>query len=85
MMATDEARRGILAAIRRSLAESAPHDVVHAERHEPPSAASAKRHGPPASDSADVAADHAIHEARSGDGAGPTEAVDDGTGTKSFD
>jgi L-lactate dehydrogenase complex protein LldG len=35
-MATDEARRAILGAIRRSLTESAPHDVVHAERHEPP-------------------------------------------------
>lgn len=35
-MATDEARRSILSAIRRNLAESAPHDVVHAQRHEPP-------------------------------------------------
>lgn len=35
----DEARRSILASIRRSLAESAPHDAVHAQRHEPPTPA----------------------------------------------
>ena len=36
MRTSDDARRAILSAIRGSLAESAPHDVVHAERHEPP-------------------------------------------------
>lgn len=36
MTSSEEARRAILSAIRRSLAESAPHDVVHAERHQPP-------------------------------------------------
>lgn len=36
MSRNEEARRAILSSIRRSLTESAPHDVVHAERHEPP-------------------------------------------------
>jgi L-lactate dehydrogenase complex protein LldG len=34
--ASEEARRTILGSIRRSLVASAPHDVVHAERHQPP-------------------------------------------------
>lgn len=38
----EEARRAILRAIRSSLATSAPHDVVHAERHKPPTPS----HGP---------------------------------------
>jgi L-lactate dehydrogenase complex protein LldG len=33
---SDEARRAILGSVRRSLTASAPHDVVHAERHQPP-------------------------------------------------
>lgn len=36
MSTRDDARQSILSAIRRALTESAPHDVVHAERHEPP-------------------------------------------------
>lgn len=36
MNRNDEARRAILSSIRQSLTESAPHDVVHATRHDPP-------------------------------------------------
>ena len=36
MSSQEDARRSILGSIRRSLAASAPHDVVHAERHQPP-------------------------------------------------
>lgn len=36
MTGESDGRRAILGAIRRSLVESAPHDVVHAERHQPP-------------------------------------------------
>lgn len=43
MSRSDEARRRILSSIRQSLAESAPHDVVHAERHEPPTPADRAR------------------------------------------
>lgn len=35
MTPNDEARRQILRSIRENLAASAPHDVVHAERHQP--------------------------------------------------
>lgn len=43
MSRNDEARRAILSAIRRSLTASAPHDVVHAERHQPPTPADRAR------------------------------------------
>ena len=43
MSRNEEARRAILSSIRRNLAESAPHDVVHAERHEPPTPADRAR------------------------------------------
>jgi L-lactate utilization protein LutC len=36
MNGSSDARRAILGSIRRHLAESAPHDVVHSERHQPP-------------------------------------------------
>jgi len=36
MNRNEEARRAILGSIRQSLTESAPHDVVHATRHPPP-------------------------------------------------
>lgn len=43
MSRNEDARRAILSSIRRNLAESAPHDVVHAERHEPPTPADRAR------------------------------------------
>ena len=43
MNRNDEARRTILSSIRRSLAESAPHDAVHAQRHQPPTPADRAR------------------------------------------
>ncbi|HEX6924795.1 MAG TPA: lactate utilization protein [Longimicrobiaceae bacterium] len=39
MTRNEEARRSVLAAIRRRLAESAPHDAAHAQRHQPPTPA----------------------------------------------
>lgn len=46
---------------------------------------SLERQGEPASDTANASGERVIHEVQIGDGAGHTEAIDDGAGAKSID